>query len=198
MPMDPEAGLTDSQREALHAASLAQFEAHYARWVSQLNVGALPLSSLPHYDMTGTVLPPKQSLLEAQRAADVIVEGTVLSIAPDPQPFGTSVLLGVERAVRGEVGSAVVVRQGSHLEPTPDWSRTVIVDAEWEPLLLPGQRVILFLNAGRQVGQYVVQAFTGMYHVDNGQVTSLKDNPFAHSVNGTNEAQWISSIQSGL
>jgi hypothetical protein len=37
-----------------------------------------------------------------------------------------------------------------------------------------------------------------MYHVDNGQVTSLKDNPFAHSVNGTNEAQWISSIQSGL
>jgi hypothetical protein len=193
-PSNPEQGLTDQQIEALHAAERQQFDDHYAQWVSSLDVSTLPLSSLRHGKMTGVVMPPPQSMREAKAQSSVIAVGTVTRIKPDPEPFGTTVSFHVDRVVKGTPTSDIDIWQVSHLEPTSDWAGVVIVDADWAPLLLPGDRAILFLSSTKEPGLYFVQQFTGMYRVQNGKVKGIPGNPFASSLDGKDESSVVSDI----
>ncbi len=197
IPSDPEQGLTDQQREALHAAELQQFETHYSQWVTRLDVTTLNWSSLRHGSMMGQVLPPPQSLRDAEDRSPSIVVGSVSKITPDPQPYGTTVSFHVERAIKGGAAADINIWQSAHLEPTDDWTSAVIVDAEWAPLLLPGDRYVLFLAPSKEPGKYTVQDFTGTYRVLNGQIQGLPGNPFAESVNGLGETSLISTLTAG-
>jgi hypothetical protein len=185
---NPDAGLSDAQRNAKYEAARAAFEARYAAWVQNLDVSTLDLSSLPHVALNVNVEPGQPTLSAAKQKSDVIVIATASGLQPTTS--GTIVTLSVERAIKGSVSQSISVLQASGLRPTQDWQHVVIADSPGEPLILPGTRLELFLeNAGG--GPYQIQSVTGMYYLESGYVRPLALNPFAPSLTGLTEGAFL-------
>jgi hypothetical protein len=181
---NPDAGLTDAQRDANYANGRADFEARYAQWVASLDVNTLDLSSLQHVELNVIGPPGQPSLQAAKSKADRIVVGHVTAIKPTVN--GTVVSVAVSRTLKGDQRSVIEVRQSSGLRPTSDWKGVVIADSPGEPLMLPGVRAELFLQASSD-GMLRVQSVTGMYLLTASGVKALELNPFGSSVNGLPE-----------
>lgn len=187
---NPDAGLTDSQRNANYAAARASFDARYQQWIADLDVTKLDFSSLPHVELNVSVLPPQPTLIAAKSKADRIVVGTVTGLKPTTS--GTFVSLSVSRTIKGANGSTITLRQASGLRPTSDWKGVMIADSPGEPLLLPGTRVELFLQTATD-GVLEIQSVTGFYYLSPSGVRALELNPFASSVNGLSESQFATA-----
>ena len=191
---NPDAGLTDAQRHAKYAASRASFEAHLAAWYADLDASSLDLRALQRGYIMASYVDPLQDLYSAVNKANTIVVGTVARTTPDSQ--GALVVLNVERRVKdASAGPTVIIRQGSGVFPGPDWKTLVIKDGENDPLLLPGERVILFLVPSDVPGaDFQVQSFTGHYTVDSGRVRALAGNPFGASIDKLPEQAFIDEL----
>ena len=119
---------------------------------------------------------PLKDLDAAAKHADAIVVRRVAAVTPDG--FGSIVTVNVDRSLKGDaLVRSVRVRQSSGFFPTMDWSGVVISDAENEPLLLPGQRVVLLLAAvDTPDAEFEVQSFTGHYLVGREGIKALAGN----------------------
>jgi hypothetical protein len=174
---NPDAGLTDAQRDARYSAGRGEFEARYADWIKGLDVSKLDLASLPHADLNGYYLPPQPNLSAAAAAAGTIVSGVVTGI--QPRTSGSTATLSVETAIKGAAADSIVISQAGGFQPTQDWKGAMIADAEAAPTLLPGDRVLLFVSTSAAGSDaYEVQGWTGTYRLANGRVTPLAGNPF--------------------
>ena len=95
---DPDAGLTDAQKDAKHQDFQATFEGCYAAWAANFDSSTVDLTALPHQLSNADPAPPKPSLEAVTAYADVIVVGTFRSARPLPPPaFLTEVTLDVTR-----------------------------------------------------------------------------------------------------
>jgi hypothetical protein len=195
-PSDPYANMSDAQKAQAIQSSRAQFEARYENWLASLDLSKIPYRSLKHLDELGLYDPPAPSFVDATARADVIVLGTVRSIRPTTFD-GSYATLDIKRAIKSSPATTLVVHQGGGLRPTADWKGMFIADAPAAPLLLPGDRVMVFLQHGAE-GKLDIQAFSGLYHLESGRVASVRGNPFAAQIDGKSESAFISVIQGAL
>src|ERR1700737_2658182 len=80
-----EAGMTDSQRNALYMDAWSAFQAKYRTWVNRLDLSKINLHRLPHRPLLATYRGPFAPTLQtATDAADLIIRGKVTSIRPTP------------------------------------------------------------------------------------------------------------------
>lgn len=135
---------------------------------------------------------------EAVGDSEAIVVGSVKTVTPDRE--GAVVLLDVQQVLKGQLSTGVVrIRQGSGVWPGPAWKGVYIKDAADDPLLLPGQRVVLLLMTTTHPGaDFEVQSATGHYNIEAGGVRATELNPFRSLVNGQPEAALLGQLQSAV
>jgi hypothetical protein len=187
LPPNPEASMTEQQRQSFEASLSASFETRYAAWIANLDVSNIDLTKVEHDELLVSSVAPVTSLSAAVKKADQIIVGTVTALKPTTN--GVIVTLGVERSVKGSAATTVTISQGSNFLPTEDWQRVTVGDDPGGPMLLPGQRVELLLFTG-STGMSEVEGYTGTYYLDAGGVRPLTGNPFAASVSGISELQF--------
>jgi hypothetical protein len=212
-----EAGLTDAQRNAIYQNNSLQWEQKLQTWYANLDTSKLgDLHNLRRGEMMADfVQTPAPSLQLAVAKADVVATVTVTSIRsmllstdPSVPPLTvTYVTARVESHDKGSLPNTVMFRQNGGLVPTPDWSGVEISDAATEPILLPGDRVILLLNSDSVTasskayiaGQYLIEPWTGEYKLDaNDKVVPLDQNPFKVQVAGESETTLRAAIQAAV
>jgi hypothetical protein len=131
-------------------------------------------------------------LQAAYAAAVVIVKGSVVGLQPEREPIGTKVTIRVSEVIKGSAASTVDIIQGSGLEADPSWGEPHLGEDEGDPLLMPGQSVILLLqNSGRPDGLLVAEYATGIYYLTSDGMQPLDANPFASTVSGVTEAVFV-------
>ena len=194
-PCNPEAGLSDPEREALHQRLWNEFVTRYTVWLNSLDIGKLDLHSLPRGELSALYVPGQPSLREAVARADLIVVGRVLAIRPTPFS-GMVTTFSVDGALKGPAAPTVVFTQTGGLEPTQDWSGIVIAEGGNGAMLLPGDRAVLLLE-WTSLG-YEIQSSSGWYQVVNGVVQPNSLNTWGASIDGIAEAAFLQQLQAAL
>jgi len=195
VPPDPDIGLSDAERNAKYEATWNEFQARRKEWIEGLDLAGLDLRSLPRYDNSGDSLPGESDLASAVSRAEVIVVGDVTDIKPTVSG-GTRTTLAVKHVLKGGDFSSLEMAQASTLEPTLDWKKTEISDVPAAPLLLPGDRAILFL-VNSPIG-YVIPSPSGWYQVVGGIVNPGPLNPFASEIEGLSEAGFAERVSAAV
>jgi hypothetical protein len=194
--INSDAGMNDAQRTQGINDARQQYRTHYAEWLAGINIPKLKLGGLTRLPILGQWKPSKPTLQKAVRDTDVIVGLTANSF--NTQSDSGSVVGGqVTMIVKGSPTPTILIQQQGGLRPTPDWQGITIADAENEPLVLPGDQVILFLSSGSD-GKYEIQSFSGMYRVVNGLVQPLPGNAFGDGVAGLTVPQFVALITTSL
>ncbi len=197
IPPNPDAGLSDAEREARYAQLWSEFEQRYTAWLNDLDISKLDLRSLPRGDIMADYEPGQPSLRGAVARADLIVVGTVSAIKPTPFS-GTITTISVDQTFKGQSVSTVVVNQAGGLRPAnQDWTGVTIAQGGNGAMLLPGDRAVLLLENDKRVGYYI-QGFSGWYQVVCGLVHSNPGNAWGASVNGITEAAFVQQLQAAL
>lgn len=188
---NPDAGLTDANRNAKYNAMRSEFDAHYAQWLAALDLSQLDLGALPHSEINSFHRGPVGDITAAAAAADVIVTGSVTHLALGSS--GSTATVVVDRLLKGTASREVLVRQAGGLRPAPDWKEVIVADSSAAPTLLPGDSVLLLLQ--RSSGdEYEVQGYTGTYLLKNGTVVPVEGNPSASAMQGKTAAEAVSAI----
>lgn len=195
---DPCQGLSSAQCQTLIASSQKEFETRLSQWLAQFNSPDADLSSLPKVPLSADYPPPYPTLAEAAKAADAIVVGTAQGVSFEPQ-WQASVTISVQQVIKGAPPATLTLRQGGGPQPYLDWTSAVLAVADADPLLLPGDRALLFLKAGAVTGSYEAQPWTGHYRVsDGGKVSALPQNPFASDVEGLSLNALAAKVQAAV
>lgn len=79
--------------------------------------------------------------------------------------------------------------------PNRDWETGRLVYAADAPLLLSGDRAILFLERAADHDEWFIQSFTGMYRIERGVVQPLDGNPFRGEVDEMRVETFVRRIQ---
>lgn len=189
----PGTPVSDPTGPQQHLLDIQHREACYAAWVANLNVSAVNLNTLQHtWSTVDYSQGPLTSLAAARDAATVIVIGTVHGIVPESQ--GTNVTITTSQWLKGQAAATLVVRQGSFLQPSTDGQGIIIVDDPAEPLLLPGQSVVLLLQR-QSDGSLTPEIYTGIFIVENGRLRFPgTGNVFGIQVNGLAQSDFLAMI----
>jgi hypothetical protein len=190
---DPFAGMSDAQQEQSISAGRNDFDARYKAWLASLDFSAINYKALERQPILGLYEPPEPTLGAAKAQAHLIVLGKVRSIRPTAYD-GTYVTLDLAAVLKGQASGSIVFHQGGGIRPTPDWKGMFIADAMNAPLMLPNERVIVFLQM-RSTGALEVQGFTGIYQSNSGRLSAVPGNPFAGDVNGALESDFIVTVK---
>ena len=195
---NPEAGMNDSQRIQYESTARAQFETQLAAWFAALDPSSLNYSKLARNELLGQIVQPLQTFDESVAAAKAIVIGSVSSIAPDED--GAVLTFNVEQSLKGGLNPGPIrIGTGSGVWPLPGWKTAAIGDEIGDPLLLPGQRVLLFLTGPIRPGaEYGVESVTGHYDITQAGIQPLELNAFASEVRGQSEPAFLARIASAV
>ncbi|MGH2633943.1 MAG: hypothetical protein ACRDG3_11080 [Tepidiformaceae bacterium] len=190
--------MTDAQRIQYESTARAQFETQLAAWFATLNPSALNYSKLQRNELLDQIVPPLQTFDESVAAAKAIVIGSVKSIAPDES--GAVLTFDVEQSLKGGLHPGPIrIGTASGVWPLPGWKTIAIGDEQGDPLLLPGQKVILFLTGPVRPGaEYGVESVTGHYDITPAGIRPLELNAFASQVSGQSEAAFLARVESAV
>jgi hypothetical protein len=200
---NPEAGLSDSERMALHERLRKEGEVRYAAWVECLKpiINTVDLRAVPHYAINIDFGPGRPSLADAVAKAELIVSGTIVNFDPSPgggtYTRGTFTTVAVDLALKGSPASSVTFFQGSHVSPTSDGLGVTVSEAPNEGLLVPGDRAILLLGRGSD-GNYHIEHVTGWFQIVDGVVKANYFNDWRAAVEGKTEAEFVEMIKAAL
>lgn len=189
---DTDVGLTDAQREQNYAAGRSEFQARYEQWLAQFVGSGRDPRALPKRELAAIYTPPKPDLATAVDAAELIVVGNTVSVRFEATTSAL-VTFAVEQVLKGVAGPTVTIQQAGGPMPDRAWGGGTLAIAANAPLLLPGDRAILFLHRDTG-GTYYVQSFTGMYRIENGVTDALEGNPFLPEVDGLPDKEMILRI----
>lgn len=195
-PPRDDAGMTDSQRDALYSAKEKAFEVRYEQWLSSLNLSSLNYDALPHVELLGLWEASQPTLSTAKGHAELIVVGRAVKFQPTAFS-GSLITLRTESVIKGNLqpGGYLAVHQAGGLRPTSNWSGIEVADTPNEPIALPGHRIMVFLSKSH-LGRWEIQSFSGWYALENGRVRSLKVNAFHDEVDGTAETDFVARVVS--
>lgn len=173
VPNNPEAGLSDSQRQALHNAAHARNSQFLREFVS----GGRDPHSLPAIRVETYAAPPL-TLASALSAADTIVQGRVRTVTFVDNPSGgmpiATATVDVTRNIKGSTSAVITVQQLGG--PVAHGSSGALAEFDTDQLLLPGDEAILMLKAVGEVFHPLPGA--GVNLIENGQVEAEASNPF--------------------
>ncbi len=171
---NPDAGLTDQEREA----NIRAFKDRNAKWVADFSASKRDVRSLAQVDLqafsTGAT-----TIDEARSEGDALVEGVVTAVeyvAPDGDLTESQATVRVLRRGKGQVPDEIrVIQVGG-----PAWSNKggEFQQLEGDTLLLRGQRVILLLQATEVSGEFRPVYGAGVYIVNNGTVGAPRSTAF--------------------
>ena len=190
---NPEAGLSDAQREALHQAAHDRNDAFLQRFVaSRQDPHSLPVVQVETYAV------PPATLAQALAAASVVIEGRVSAVdfASNPSggmPFATATV-AVVRTLRGAAAPAtVVVRQSGG--PVAQGDGGGLAQFDVDPLLLPGDHDFLLLTAMGTTGQFRTVPGSGVMNIHVDDTVSVDGgSPSAPAVNGRTADEVASAL----
>jgi hypothetical protein len=192
---NPCRGLTDEECIPLQQDMSAAFDARLAAWVKQFNGDEERLQSLPRRESMADYQAPVQTLDASVDAADLIVLATAREIGFDAHY--ARVELDVENVLKGDSPPELTVTQGGGPRPSPDWKSGSLVSAPADPLLLPGDRAVLFLKYSEPPGWWEAQAWTGQYRIGKDDTIAATDlNPFGAAVEGSGLNEFLQLIES--
>ena len=179
-PPNPDAGLTDAQR----AASIAQLKERNAAGVEDFVKEGRDPRGLPVVDME-TYSPGAVSPEEAQAQAEAMVEAIVVGVTYVPSTDGLTesrATVKVSQVMKGQSSGVVVIEQIGG----PAWSPSggELQQLEGDPLLLPGQHVLLLLRSGSSPSEYRTVYGAGVYLVTDKGIQAPHSNAFGSRVNG--------------
>lgn len=177
---NPDVGLSDADRTKI----IGQLKDRNAKWVQDFvdqgrDPRMLPVVDLPTYSAGAT------SLDEARSQSEVVIVGTVVSAVyeSDPNDLTESVAtVQVKSVVKGAAPATIEVRQVGGPAWSPDGGE--LQQLEGDPLLLPGQDVVLLLRPGPAAASYQTVYGAGVYLITPAGVKAPDSNAFAASVNG--------------
>ncbi len=196
LPRDnPDAGLTDEERHAKYASARESFWTRYEAWAEAFNDSNIDLRTLEQAEVDGSWLAPEPTLAVAALKAELIVE--VESVEMDFGAHGSSTIFEVHSTLKGETGSRIRVEIVGGLFPQADWSfeSAILGSAPNAPLLLPGDRAVLFLAKDAHRDVYVIQPGSGFYWVEAGAIVPLEMNPFGGDVAGMTVAEFGEAVR---
>jgi hypothetical protein len=176
----------------------------YPAWLADVMRSGIDLRALPRVRRGGHFIAPRWPNLPSLVAAmPVIVLGTarsvtfsgeVLPAASPPRPsVWASVAIAVERALNGEVEDTLIVRQYGGPIPGSDCTQPVLLNPENQFLILPGDRVVLFLFPDRTMpGTWTAAPWTGVCRSEGGRIRpmSAMSPPWA----GQSEDAFLASV----
>ena len=195
--------MSDAEKSAAIAQADQLSSDCYAAWHANLNSSTLDYNTLDHKSIIadGDARGRASTLSEATTASDMIIRGTVTSVAENPDST-SNVTLSVQRTFKGAPASTVTIKQYSHLNPDSSKPQGVVILDEYpDPLLLPGQSVIVLLQ--NLNGSLWIEPYTGRYYIENGYITGIgtgpsADNPFADQVSGKSEADFSALLTTAI
>lgn len=187
---DPWAGFTDAEKQAqvdeAHAANdrfLANFVAEHR------DPRTLRVVEVENY-----AGPSAGTLEEAVRESEVIIQGKVLKVGFESaqgggMPLSTS-SVEVADSLVGDAQSAIKVFQEGG--PVAQGDGGALAQLDVDPILMPGDSVILFLTYDAKLGAYRTVAGVGIYVIEpDGTVRAQEGNPFRDKIDGLRTAQFI-------
>lgn len=187
-------GFTIEQRDSAYRAGWASFEAKYKAWLTSPCATSQDVRQLPRYWLLADYLPGAENLSAAVRDAELIVVGTATNISFEP--YRAIITFEVESVQKGSAAAEVSIVEGGGLHPTQDWGGASLSEGENAPVLLPGDRALLFLASHDDTGRYNIQSFSGFYRSIGKKIVPLPGNRFAGSIDGQSENQFRGTIAS--
>ena len=162
---------------------------------SACDLHSLPLRAFSHNDGGFP-----QSLDEAIEQADIVVTGRVvdtrLTAQDDRLPFGLAdSIVAVDQILKGSVSGEIVLHQEGG--PVRTYDGGAIGYLEGDPVLLPGDEVILLAREIPGGGGYSALYPVGKYYIRDGAVHTPDGNP-CDSIDGLTEADVFSAIKASL
>jgi hypothetical protein len=183
----PDAGLSDEER----LARIAELRERNAEWTRQFVEKGMDPKNLA-IDNLDTYSAGAASISEARTQSQFVIEGEVVSTTyvPEPGNLTTSIaIVKVVRTARGSIGtSEIEVLQVGGPEWTED-GRGVLQQLSGDPLLLPGDRVVLLMIPARSEDQRALNRFqtvyrAGVYLLTASGVEAPHSNAFRATVHG--------------
>lgn len=191
---NPEAGMTDEERLALHA------EAHAinARYLADFNARNGDPRSLPVVEVESYAGPSAVTLDEAVRESELIIRGKVVGVTFESAPGGgmplaTSSVEVTASLVGDGPGAVKVFQEGG---PVAQGDGGGLVQDDVDPILMPGDSVILLLTYDKKLGAYRTRPGVGVNVIEaDGMVRAQEANPFADEINGLKAADFVRKIE---
>lgn len=193
--VNPDAGLGDEERHAKYTSLSALFWERYEAWAAAFNEADIDLRSLEQGEVDGSWMLPEPTLAIAVAKAELVVEVEAVSIE-----FGAHFSVtefAVRSTLKGDVGDSITVHLNGGAYPHESWSfeSAILGSAPNAPLLLPGDRAVLFLAQDANLGRYVIQPGSGFYRVEDGLVVPLEMNVFGDEVAGLSVAEFGAAVR---
>lgn len=133
--------------------------------------------------VTPSLVEGQPDLPSAIARARLIVVGEVTAVS-FVAPQETIVTLRVETTLLGESNAEVQIAMLGGPFPNQDYKDGVFIYNPGSPVLLEGERALLFLEHYR-MNYYEVQNFSGFYRLDESEtVRALEGNPFFRDIDG--------------
>ncbi len=175
--VDPLAGKSNQERMVAIQDSKKEFTARYAAWLADFAASGRDPRSLKRVEMLVTALDPQPDLATAVRNASAIVRVHAESV--EFNASGSAVVtLSVTGSAKGTPGRSIRIVQAGGPAPDAQWGIGTLGYAASDPLLLPGDDAVLFLEGPYADGSYGVQSYTGSYLVNDGKLEAVEGNPF--------------------
>ncbi|MBA2725019.1 MAG: hypothetical protein H0U53_03425 [Actinobacteria bacterium] len=161
-----------------------EFFDRYHAWLDSPAAQGLDLRSLRRGTLLADFLPGQPSLEAAVAAADLIVLGEAVEYKFGS--WGSSVTLKVESMLKGEAGNTITVSLPGGPQPKNlAFTEVTLVEGDAAPILLPGDRAMLFLRRSSSGDGLGVQPYSGHYRIDStNKVRPLPQNAFGLAVSG--------------
>ncbi len=191
----PDVGLTDDERQARVDAARERERRYLADFVA----GGEDPRALPRIYIETFAAAPS-TLDEVVREASLIVRGTVVAttftISDEGLSRATS-RVSVRDVVDGEPLAEIVVEQRGG--PVPQEDGGALAALESDPIVLPGDEVILLLRAGEGGAFHTVHG--GIYLVESGLIRVIETPEvfaLSRSVDGMSEVAFVDAIEAAL
>jgi hypothetical protein len=185
---------------------VSNFDRKYAAWLRSPAVRDVDLTQIAHHETNGDGAGGWPTFECAVDRADLVVTGTVQHL--DFLPEATLTNFKVDWTAKGSATGVIHIVQSSHLFPekgefpSGPFGAATISDEPGSPLLLPGQRALLFLvrtglspmstrvvpDADPNQVRYGIWDQSGGYVVADGRVKALPTNPIT-DVDGHTEKE---------
>lgn len=189
---NPEAGLSDTERMALHDDAHARNVKYLNDFVTR---GADP-RSLPVLEILAYGAAPATAEL-AVKQADLIVYGKVRAVSFQARPTGLPVTIAtfeVLTATKGQAPATITVQQVGG--PVAQGNGGALAQLENDPLLLSGSEAVLLLTRdATDSAVYRTVAGAGVNLVAGGGVQAQEGNPFADKINGRSVADILNTLR---
>lgn len=177
-------------------AMMDKYFAMRSAWLDSPLVQNLDISKLPReYSLSLSLTTPEPSLEAAIGHADMIVAGVATAYTFNSKGSTTSVK--VTQGLKGStpIAAMLEVQQSGQPEPRDGFSAAVLSEAQFDPVVLPGEEVVLFLVQDKE-GRLAAEPWSGRYTVQRGVVRPTHGNAFADQVNGIALADFLALVRS--